>query len=578
MPTDWRIAVALVGVQLLVRGWVVTGSYYFQDDFAHLEMARRAGWSGDYLVRDYGGHLEIGQYALIWLLSRVVEDSFLPAALLVLLLQGIASLLLFALLRAVFGESPLIVVALSVYLFTPLALAWTAWFAAAVQTLPLQISMLVTLWSMTRLHQTGRRRWALLAVLAHAAGLLFWQKALLVLPAALAFQLLVVADGGLRGRVAALGRHRRVWLVHLVLVGAYLGLYTCVVDGLGEQGATTVTELRALLGTSLLKVFVPGLFGGPWHADGAEETLYPMSETYLTALFLGAFLTLVVVSFRVTGKRAALAWLLLAGYLSADLALMVLGRADWLGLLARDPRYVADALPIVSLALAAAFRGALDPGPERSALAVTIRERVDMSVALRAVLVLGVSSIVTTLQLAPLMQHQYPRNYVRALTSQLDEEVRLVDSRAPEEIAARLTVAELLRAVGREDVVFDRPGTELSLVDGLGGLRRVALLPGSGETSGPLPGCGWRLGAVPTDVTTVELESRQLLRADFVSAGPARLAVGLGDAVQHLDVDGVGSAYFVLPAESGAVRLTAEPSDAVCVATVAVGPAWVAEP
>lgn len=117
------VAGALVVLQAVVRGWVVTGSYYFQDDFAHLDLARRLGLTPQYLVRDYGGHMEVGQYAVIWLFSHLVDGSFAPAAFSILAMQAIASVLLFHLLRTLFGRSPLILLPWTVYLFTPLSLA-----------------------------------------------------------------------------------------------------------------------------------------------------------------------------------------------------------------------------------------------------------------------------------------------------------------------------------------------------------------------------------------------------------------------------------------------------------------------
>ena len=85
----------LIGLQAVVRGWAVAGSDYFQDDFAHLDLARSGGLSSAYLVRDYGGHVEVGQYFLLWLMSHAIDGTFAPAALVIVSMQVTASVLLF---------------------------------------------------------------------------------------------------------------------------------------------------------------------------------------------------------------------------------------------------------------------------------------------------------------------------------------------------------------------------------------------------------------------------------------------------------------------------------------------------
>ena len=47
----------------------------------------------------------------------------------------------------------------------------------------------------------------------------------------------------------------------------------------------------------------------------------------------------------------------MVGYVAADLALVQLGRTEYLYLVARDPRYVTDALVVVAIGVSAAFSG-----------------------------------------------------------------------------------------------------------------------------------------------------------------------------------------------------------------------------
>ena len=157
-----------------------------------------------------------------------------------------------------------------------------------------------------------------------------------------------------------------LWIAHLAVLVAYIIFYLGVVNGSVGAAPTGTVDVQPLFGQTLMRMFVPGIFGGPWHSSGAESTIYPYTDTYPAVIFLLALFLVVVASFLVTGRRALDGWLLLVGYLAADLALLVFGRSDWLGLLLRDPRYVADALPVFAIAGPAAFRGLWDPGGEES--------------------------------------------------------------------------------------------------------------------------------------------------------------------------------------------------------------------
>ena len=577
------VAGVLVILQAVVRGWVVTGSYYFQDDFTHLDLARRLGLTPEYLVRDYGGHVEIGQYAVIWLFSHLVDGSFAPAAFSILALQAIASVLLFHLLRTLFGDSPLILLPWTAYLFTPLALAWSTWWAAALQTLPLQIATILVLLSTTQAYRKRSRRWAIASVVAFAGGLLMWEKAGLILPAALAVHLLVVTSPApWRERLLTLRQTAWMWVAHASLLAAYVVFYLSVVgEGLEAAGDEPVA-VGGLLDQALLRMFVPGILGGPWHADGAASTVYPYTDTFPAMVFLLVLLSLVVLSFLTTGIRAYEGWLLLVGYLAVDLTLLGLGRSDWVGLLARDPRYVADALPIVTVAVLAAFRGLLGPSsPERS-VAIWLRPRMTRQVVLRGVALLLVSSLVTTVRLAPVVQHEYAANYALGVARQMAEEPQrsVVNGAPPYEISARADLAAMMNAIG-QDVFFDRPALQMYLFDGLAQMRPMDLFPGADVERGPVRDCGWRVGEDPRELGEIEADASgtRILRLGYLAREAADLEITLAGRPQSLRTDaGLGRAFFVVGPEGGALTASVTGTSGICVTDVAVGAAWVADP
>ncbi|GAB3033730.1 hypothetical protein GCM10011376_30240 [Nocardioides flavus (ex Wang et al. 2016)] len=576
------IAAALVLLQAVVRGWVVSGSYYFQDDFAHLDLARRSGLTSEYLVRDYGGHFEVGQYFLLWVMSHTIDQTFAPAAFAIVIMQAVASVLLFILLRTLFGPSPFILLPWTVYLFTPLAVGWSSWLSAAMQALPLQIATALVLIASAKAHKTGSRAWATGSVAAFAVGLLMWQKAGLILPLALAVHLLVVADPQpWRERLRGLRRTAGMWVGLVGVLTAYIVVYLNVVDGGLDSTAREGVEVGPMFGETLFRMFVPGLFGGPWHSTGAESTIFPYTETYPAMIFSLAFLGIVVASFMVTGRRALQGWFLLVGYLVADLALLGLGRADWIGILLRDPRYVADALPVMTIAVLAAFRGLWEPAPDERKAAQWLRSRMSLRMTMNAVAVLIVSCLVTTVRMAPVVQHDYAANYALGVARQMKEDPRrsVINTAPPFEVSARADLQGMMNAIGA-DVVFDRPATDMYLFDGLAQLKRMDLFPGSPSETGPQEGCGWSVGRLYEDLWAIDEEpvAPRILRMGYYSGVPATLDVSLAERTHTVELPaGLGQAFFVIGPEAGDVAARVSDGGSICITDVAVGPAWVAD-
>ncbi|MGY1730942.1 hypothetical protein ACI798_05425 [Geodermatophilus sp. SYSU D01045] len=571
--------VALVVLQTVVRALVVLPSYYWQDDFHHLDLARRLGLSQAFLVRDYSGHLEIGQYVLYWLVGRDLGTSFLPAALVLLLLQLVASGLLLAVLRLLFGRSPWVLVAFAGYLFTPLGLPVATWWAAGMQALPLQVAMLLALLGAVHSVRGGRRRWAVVSVAGTVLGLLMWEKAVLVVPTVLAVLVLVEGAGRpVADRVRLLLRHRRLLLAHLVALAGYTVLYLSVVDSAAVVGGGSADTLTGA-GETVLRTLLPGLFGGPWTDSGAENTVYPRVGDAIVVLVVLLAAAVVALSGWLRGRRALQGWLLAAGYVAVDVGLLLVGRADYLGLVARDPRYVTDALPVVAIGVCAAFTGPLVqrrlprwwPGTTGAAPAGS---------PLAAVAVLVSSCLLSTSLLADGLQHRYSRDWVLGVVRALEEEpgVSVVPTPLPTNVSVSTDLEGLLRAVGHEQEL-GRPGTDVRVVDGLARLRPVTVVAPTLQATGPVPDCGWRVEGGWQRLGTVAQAGpgTQVLRLGYLTGQPATLHVLVGGVEQALVLPpGVGHATFVVTGLQGPVtaRVSDVATGGICVSDVVAGAPW----
>lgn len=551
-------AAAMVALQFLVRLVIVPQAYWWEDDFFHLAEARTKGLTADFLVSDYNDHLEILPNFLWWLLAQATGSSWAPAATLILVFSVAASAMMFALLRELFGSRPAILVPFAAYLFSPLFLAAYTWLAACIDSLPMQIALLGTAWAMIRLGRTGRRRWWVLALVLHGVGLLAWEKGALVLPFALGLQLLVVDAGQpLRARLASLRRHWLAWTSHLVLLASFAAVYLQVVDGSERQEVSGVDYLGAVR-TSLFRVLVPGLLGAPWKRGDAINTVYPDPGTALaivSAVLLGA---LVLLSFLRTGRAAAGPWLLAAAYVGADVTLMLWGRAGFLTLVSRDPRYITDAVPVVLVCATAAFLGTRS-APRAS---WTWRSLVPAG-AVAGIIAAG--SLLTTFQLAPVVQHEYARNYVEGVLVRSDPDpgTSIIDTPVPKLVSGNVDHEDLLWAMGRR-ATFNQPSTRMMVFDEAARLVPVTILEPLIEEKGPVADCGWPVADRPRTIARVPAHSRTglVLRAGNLSGVAGTLTIAVGGVEQSVGVDaGLASTYFYFERPSGDIQASFDDDD-----------------
>jgi hypothetical protein len=560
----------MVVVQFLVRLIIVPQAYWWEDDFFHLAQARSEGLTSGFVFSDYNDHLEILPNLLWWLLTQVTTSSWAPAATLILLFSVAASTMMYLLLRELFGSRPAILVPFAAYLFSPLFLAAYTWLAACIDSLPMQVALLGTPWAMIRFARTRRRRWAAAALAFHVLGLISWEKGALVLPFAVGLQLLVVDSGKpVRQRIESLRRDWLVWVGHAVLLGAFAAIYLNVVDG-SERQSVTAPDYGDAIRTIIFRVLVPGLFGAPWKVGDAVNTVYPDPGTVLAVVFALLLGVVVVLSFLRTGRTAAGPWLLALAYVGADVALLLWGRAGFLSLVARDPRYVSDAVPVVLVCVTAACLGI----GARAAGETTWR---GMAPAGGVAAVTAAAGLLTTFVLVPVVRHEYARDYVESVLVRADPDAgtSIIDSPVPKLVSGNVDHRGLLLAMGRHGT-FNEPSTRMLIFDEAGRLVPVSITNPVLDLKGPVKDCGWPIAADPRTIGRLPESARKdlVLRAGNLSGVPGTLTIRVGDVEQSVDVEaGVSLTYFHLRDPSGDITASFDSDDGsgTCTTDLLVG-------
>ena len=364
LPPVAAAAFALIGLHLVVRAALAFGGYFYWDD---LILVGRAGTqpllSGSYLFTDHDGHLMPAAFLLGGLITRLAPLVWTWPAVSLVLLQLIASLALLRALQVILGWRPVLLVPLCFALFTPLAVPAFAWWAAALNYLPMLAALAWVCADAILFIRTGSRRYAVTAVLAYAGGLLFFEKAAVIPFVAFTVAALLAHVGGDSSAARTVWhRGRTLWIAALVMTAAWVVLYLVVVDQ--QRWSWNPSMTWDLLSRSVTHGIVPGLVGGPWvwqrWAPASPWAVPPVSAMVLGWLALAAALTMSLVR----KKRTGAVWLAAGGYtVACQVPIYLMRSSEFTALeLAQTLRYLPDLVVVLALLAAVGFCAPNRPG------------------------------------------------------------------------------------------------------------------------------------------------------------------------------------------------------------------------
>lgn len=357
-------AVAMIVVQLWWKAVLLGHTYLRQDDFRFLDHGAFSGLSWNYLNSVNAGHLMPLGRAVSWLTARAgLYDWPLAAGTTMVLLAG-ASVAMWRMLRTLFGNRPLILIPLGMYLFSPLSLAGADWWAVSLEVLPLELAMFMSVDAHVRYLRTGRIRHALAGVGWQVVAMASMEKGAVV--PLLLFALTsayLVPQSRERWPVAmyrVLRDHWRVWVMYTVPLIGYgvllsLELANATAPPAAPASAGRVIDLAVtMIGSTLLT----GLLGGPWQWWVAGLGFAQTSPPVILAQVSWAFAVLAIMISCLFRFRAWRAWVIVFAWVSvADVLPVAVGRLDQYpaSLLAVQARYVTDGTGVVALCVAIAF-------------------------------------------------------------------------------------------------------------------------------------------------------------------------------------------------------------------------------
>lgn len=576
-----RAAVALIALQLLIRGVLAFGGDFYWDD---LILIGRAGTqdllSAQYLFDDHDGHVMPGAFLVAGAITWLAPLQWFGPALSLVVLQLLASAALLRALHVILGWRPVLLIPLTFALFTPLTVPGFAWWAAALNSLPMLAALAWVCADAILLVRTGNRRYAWTGVLVYLGALLFFEKSA-VIPF-VAFAVTALSAHVAAAPIAEVWRRgRRLWVGLLTVTVAWVGVYLIVVDQ--QRWSFDVGMTWDLLWRSVTHGIVPGLAGGPWEwqrwAPASPWAVPPVTVMVLGWLTLAG--TAAVSLYR--KERIGAVWLAAVGYaVACQVPIYLMRSSQFTALeLAQTLRYLPDLVVVLALLAAVAFCA---PNRVRA-------QRLDASTSRTAVIVavavaFVASSLYSTVTFQRVWQDSPVPSYLANARAGLaaagpqaapllDQEV---DPMIMQRVAAPENLASHMFAVLPDRPEFSSSTTELRVIDSTGRLRDALVTWVRTVTPGPAPSCGY-LVQTEGDEAVMPLDG-PLLPADWTvelnylanSEGSLTMSLAEGVPVKVPVHPGLNRVFVRLSGAGDAIRVSANTAAlSVCIASGPIG-------
>jgi hypothetical protein len=583
--TNWVVsaAIVLIAVQLVIRTILAFKGYFYWDD---LILVGRAGtqslFSPGYLFDDHDGHVMPAAFLVAGVITHMAPLNWIGPAISLVILQSLASLALLRALHVILGWRPVLLIPLIFALFTPLAIPGFAWWAAALNSLPMLAAMAWVCADAILLVRTGNQRYAVTALIVFFGGLLFFEKAAVIPFVAFTITALLAHVTGEGSALRTVwSRGSRLWLGSLALTAAWIVLYLVVVDQ--ERWSRDLPMTRDLLSRSITHGIVPGLAGGPWDWQRWAPAS-PWATPPVTVMILGwlALAAAVVVSF-LRKERIGLLWVVAVGYaVACQIPIYLMRSSRFTALeLAQTLRYFPDLVVVLTLIAAVGFCA-----PNRARSRWLDASRARTAVIVTTAIAFVASSVYSTATFTTIWQDNPAQPYlqnaraglaqahVASSAPMLDQEV---DPLVLQRVAAPENLASHMFALLGDRPEFGSTTTQLRMLDSRGRVVDAKVTWVRTIVSGPDPKCGYLVQ--PDFPVRMPLDG-PLLPSDWTaeinylanSEGSMMLSLSEGPETKVPVHPGLNRVFVRLPGAGDAINVSANTAAlSLCIASGPVG-------
>ncbi|CAN5510355.1 hypothetical protein BH09ACT7_BH09ACT7_39490 [soil metagenome] len=490
-------AVVLIVLALAIRGVLAFGGYFYWDD---LILVGRAGTqpllSVSYLFDDHDGHVMPGAFLVAGAITKLAPLNWVWPATSLVVLQLLSSLALLRALHVILGWRPVLLLPLTFALFTPLGVPGFAWWAAALNSLPMLAALAWVCADAILLVRTGNQRYAVSGALVFFGGLLFFEKSAVIPFVAFAVTALLGYVRGEHNPVRFVwNRGVRLWSATLALTACWIVLYIAVVDQ--QRWSSDLAMTWNLLQRSVTRGIIPGLAGGPWDWQRWAPAS-PWATPQATVVILGWLTLVAAVAFSLVRKhRIGPVWGVAVAYaIACQVPIYLMRSSPFTAIeLAQTLRYLPDLVVVSALLAAVAFCA---PNRESSAWLDASGRRTAVVTGVTALFL--ASSLYSTATFLTSWRDNPTKAYLdnaraglaRAQATSgapmLDQEV---DPQVLQRVAWPENMASHMFALVRDRPEFSTSTTDLRLLDRSGHLVPAVVTWVRAMAPGPTPQCGY---------------------------------------------------------------------------------------
>lgn len=364
----------MILVQTVVRAVWTSQSWFLVDDFLFMSDIARNLDDTQWYLRLHNGHFMPLSFGLVKLVTVIAGPyPWAAVAVQMIVLQLLAALTCWWMLRTLFGNRPAILGGLAFYLFSPLTMTSVMWWAVAINQMPHQIAFFGLLAAHVQYCRTRSWKWLALAGLFLTIGYLSYAKTPLLVMTIIMVTFIWFSFGPPWERFwITVRRYFRAWVVYGVLSVAWLAVYLSRTPPADDQKPRGFIELVQAL---VLKTLVPSITGGPWKwvefVNGPINYGNPPLVLVVTAALVVA--GVVAWAGATRDRSLRILWVVLA-YVFASAVLIFSGRSFVLSVLGGEQvgrylQYISDIIPLICVAIVAMFVpvvGSLDPVTRRT--------------------------------------------------------------------------------------------------------------------------------------------------------------------------------------------------------------------
>ncbi|KHD79323.1 hypothetical protein MB27_01360 [Actinoplanes utahensis] len=587
------MAAVLIAASVIWRASITTRGYLTADDFPIVSQAHEYGLGGLFTL--YNNHFMPAGRLVTYLIDRLTGYEYWPYAALMILGQLAVSIAFYRLLKLMLPAGWALLVPLTLFLFNPLTLEVSAWWAVGLNLLPMQLAMIVALAAQVRYVQTGDRRHLITLAAAVLVGLLFFEKALLIVPLVFLATLFLYAPGGpVRALVVTIRRWWPAWALLTAISLLFLGVYLAMATGSSVRVPRSAMEVGDFLVQFFGSSLASGLTGGPWSwldaADGPAVAAPTREAQWISWALVAALFALTLWLRRSVAGRA---WglMIVFALLAAGLIAFTRLGSEMSGVAGLVPRYLGDVFVVAALCVGVAVAGlrrpAADGGePVADPVPAPVRRHPQQFVVGLGVglVLLIASSVYSSVDFATDWASKAGREYLATATRELNAAepgTVFMDQPVPELVVPSLVYpwnkqSKFFGPLGDEGPVFVTEARKLSVIDDSGHVR-PAWVKGVKNKPGPIPGCGYRVAGGKT--TTIKLETALInywhaVRIGYISdrATVATMRIGDREPVTFDVHQGLNAMFLLRMADGDEVELTLrDPKAGLCTDEIEIG-------